>query len=146
MEVKFLTEIERENEKLKEKIRQRELEKLVQAREELVSVHLSKFKLLLNQAKKSSEVELLRKYLDRLKGIENPSEECVDWITLSEQAIDWYDPLINYEHPYLNDVDKDTLTIKQIRHKIENWHLEYSFKDYKYDNTWENYSRIQDDE
>jgi hypothetical protein len=56
VEVKFLEAIERENEILKEKIRQRELDKLVEARKELVSVHLSKFRLLLNQAKKSSEV------------------------------------------------------------------------------------------
>jgi hypothetical protein len=146
IEVKFLTEIQRDNDILKEKVRKRELERLVEAREELISVHLSKFKLLLKQAKKSSEVELLRKYLERLKDIKDPTEECKDWIDWSEKAIDWYDPLVNYNHPYLSDVDKDSLKINPIDDKIESWYLEYSFKDYKYDNDWETFEGIMEDE
>jgi hypothetical protein len=122
------------------------LEKLIESREKLISVHLSKFKLLLRQAKKSSEVQILRKYLERLKAIENPSQKCINWIEWSEKAIDWFDPLINHNHPYLIDVDKDTLRIKNIDNKIDEWYLEYSFKDYKYDNEWRNYERIEDDE
>jgi hypothetical protein len=81
----------------------------------------------------------------RPQGYES-SEERRDWIEWSEKAIDWYDPLINYNHPYLRDVDKDTLRINNIDNKIEGWYLEYSFKNYKYDNEWENYETIEDDE
>ena len=50
--------------------------------------------------------------------------------------------MIEYDHPYLRDVDKDTLTVNRIDGQIENWYLEYSFKDYEYDNDWENYEGI----
>lgn len=146
IEVKFLTDIQRENDVLKEKVRKAEIAKLIAPRKAVVSAHLSKFKSLLNKAKKSSKVEILRRYVDRLKKIENPSEDLSDWIDWSEKAIDWYDHLIEYDHPYLRDVDKDTLTVNRIDGQIENWYLEYSFKDYEYDNDWENYEGILEDE
>ena len=78
IEVKFLTDIQRENDVLKEKVRKAEIAKLIASRKAVVSAHLSKFKSLLNKAKKSSKVEILRRYVDRLKKIENPSEDLSD--------------------------------------------------------------------
>lgn len=86
----------------------------------------------------------MRTYVDALKKLENKKPELKEWIEWSNSAIDWYDPLILSDHPYLNDVNRDTLTVKSLDRDVENWYDNYNTHKYGYDDgndddEWEDY-------
>ena len=53
--------------------------------------------------------------------------------------------LILSDHPYLNDVNRDTLTVKSLDRDVENWYDNYNTHKYGYDDgndeddEWEDY-------
>ncbi|MEJ8802122.1 hypothetical protein [Pontibacter sp. H249] len=76
---------------------------------------LSKFKVLLQQAKRWHEVQMLRNYLAAVDqhtlDNENLHQEHREWLSWAQQKADWYDPLINLPDDLLHEVDKETLTL-----------------------------------
>ncbi len=131
--------------KIREDIRKREIYKLIQDRKKVVEIHLEKFNKLLRESKKYRKIQDMRTYLDALKKQENEKPELKEWIEWSNSAIDWYDPLILSDHPYLNDVNRDTLTVKSLDRDVENWYDNYNTHKYGYDDgndeddEWEDY-------
>ena len=131
--------------KIREDIRKREIYKLIQDRKKVVEIHLEKFNKLLRESKKYRKIQDMRTYLDALKKHENEKPELKEWIEWSNSAIDWYDPLILSDHPYLNDVNRDTLTVKSLDRDVENWYDNYNTHKYGYDDgndeddEWEDY-------
>jgi hypothetical protein len=106
---------------------------------------LEKFNKLLRESKKYRKIQDMRTYVDALKNHENEKPELKEWIEWSNSAIDWYDPLILSDHPYLNDVNRDTLTVKSLDRDVENWYDNYNTHKYGYDDgndeddEWEDY-------
>lgn len=131
--------------KIREDIRKREIYKLIQDRKKVVEIHLEKFNKLLRESKKYRKIQDMRTYVDALKNHENEKPELKEWIEWSNSAIDWYDPLILSDHPYLNDVNRDTLTVKSLDRDVENWYDNYNTHKYGYDDgndeddEWEDY-------
>ena len=132
--------------KIREDIRKREVYKLIQDRKKVVEIHLDKFNKLLRESKKYRKIQDMRTYVDALKKYENEKPELKEWIEWSTSAIEWYDPLIMSDHPYLNDVNRDTLTVKSLDRDIENWYDNYNTHKYGYDDgndedddEWEDY-------
>jgi hypothetical protein len=41
------------------------------------------------------------------------SDDLKEWIQWAKKKVDWYDPLINLQDAYLEDVDKTILTFNQ---------------------------------
>jgi len=60
-----------------------------------------------------------------------------EWIEWATSATNWYDPLVKFDHPYLKDVDRDTLSINALDSEIENWYNSYNTHDYGEDNEWD---------
>jgi hypothetical protein len=129
--------------KIREDIRKREISKLIQSRKKVVEIHLEKFNRLLRESKKYRKIADMREYVDALKKYEVVKPELKEWIEWSTSAIDWYDPLIKSDHPYLKDVDRDTLMVKTLDRDIENWYDNYNTHEYGYedgdDDEWEDY-------
>jgi hypothetical protein len=131
--------------KIRENIRKREIYKLIQDRKKVVEIHLEKFNKLLRESKQYRKIQDMRTYVDALKKHENEKPELKEWIEWSTSAIDWYDPLILSDHPYLNDVNRDTLTVKSLDRDVENWYDNYNTHKYGYDDgndeddEWEDY-------
>ena len=131
--------------KIREDIRKREIYKLIQDRKKVVEIHLEKFNKLLRESKKYRKIQDMRTYVYALKNHENEKPELKEWIEWSNSAIDWYDPLILSDHPYLNDVNRDTLTVKSLDRDVENWYDNYNTHKYGYDDgndeddEWEDY-------
>jgi hypothetical protein len=131
--------------KIREDIRKREIYKLIQDRKKVVEIHLEKFNKLLRESKKYRKIQDMRTYVNALKNHENEKPELKEWIEWSNSAIDWYDPLILSDHPYLNDVNRDTLTVKSLDRDVENWYDNYNTHKYGYDDgndeddEWEDY-------
>lgn len=131
--------------KIREDIRKREIYKLIQDRKKVVEIHLEKFNKLLRESKKYRKIQDMRTYVDALKKHENEKPELKEWIEWSNSAIDWYDSLILSDHPYLNDVNRDTLTVKSLDRDVENWYDNYNTHKYGYDDgndeddEWEDY-------
>ena len=89
----------------------------------------------------------MKLYINELKKQESNNEDIKKWIEWSSLAIDWYDPTVNYEHPYLKDVDRDVLVIKSLDRDIENWYDFYNNHKYDYeDRIVDNYYIDEDDE
>lgn len=119
--------------KIREDIRKHEIYKLIQARKQVVQIHLEKFNKLLRESKRYRKIQDMRTYVDSLKKIESDKPELKEWIEWSTSAIDWYDPLIKLDHPYLKDVDRETLTVKTLDRDVENWYDNYNTHEYEYD-------------
>lgn len=138
---------EDELESIREDIRKREIYKHIQARKKVVQVHLDKFNKLLRESEKYSKVLNMKLYINELKKQESNNEDIKKWIEWSTLAIDWYDPTVNYEHPYLKDVDRDVLVIKSLDRDIENWYDFYNKHKYGYEvRINNNYYDDEDDE
>jgi hypothetical protein len=119
--------------KIRENIRKREIYKLIQDRKKVVEIHLEKFNKLLRESKQYRKIQDMRTYVDALKKHENEKPELNEWIEWSTSAIDWYDPIIKSDHPYLNDVNRETLTVKTLDRDVENWYDNYNTHKYGYD-------------
>jgi hypothetical protein len=109
----------REERKLRE-IRHKKEEELARQKREYrqrQERELDDFKLLLNKVKRWQKLNLIRGYIDELEttSIERNmfSEEIQTWVTWARKKADWYDPQINAEDELLNEVDKETLTLKK---------------------------------
>lgn len=124
-------------EKIREDIRKREIYKLIQSRKKVVEIHLEKFNKLLRESKRYRKISDMRSYVDALKKYEVVKPELKEWIEWSISAIDWYDPLIKSDHPYLKDVDRDTLMVKTLDRDVENWYDNYNTHEYGYDDKYD---------
>ncbi|WP_242923082.1 hypothetical protein [Pontibacter liquoris] len=93
----------------KERI-QREL----QARKEQ---ELHRFKVLLQQAKRWQEAQLLRAYIaameQQAEGSPSHFPNRKEWLAWAGQKADWYDPLMNLPDALLDEVDKDSLAFRK---------------------------------
>lgn len=126
-----------ELERVREKIRKQEIYHLIQARKKVIEIHLSKFNKLLRETARHKKIMDMRSYIDSLKKYENGSPEMKEWIEWATSATNWYDPLVKFDHPYLKDVDRDTLSINALDSEIENWYNSYNTHDYGEDNEWD---------
>lgn len=108
--------IDEENRKEKERIK-KELE---QRKEK----ELSDFKETLQNSSRWHKAVNLRNYIDavELKAQQNNSitEELSNWLQWARKKANWYDPFTEAEDELLNNVNKDTLSIKQIP-PFSNW-------------------------
>ncbi|MBF9254235.1 hypothetical protein I2I11_13095 [Pontibacter sp. 172403-2] len=108
-EQKIRWQKEEEERQERERI-QRELE----ARQEK---ELAGFKNLLQDAKRWKEVKILREYIADMKSDStlktNHAEAHEAWVKWAEEKADWYDPQINLADELMNNVDKETLTLKK---------------------------------
>lgn len=99
----------REERELKEKIR-REYEKRQDE-------DLETFRQTLNKAERWHKAINLRNYINEVESkaiaANNITEETQTWLTWVRKKADWYDPFIETEDELLNEVDKETLTIKR---------------------------------
>jgi hypothetical protein len=130
--------------KIRENIRKRDIYKLIQDRKKVVEIHLEKFNKLLRESKQYRKIQDMRTYVDALKKHDNEKPELKEWIEWSTSAIDWYDPIIKSDHPYLNDVNRETLTVKTLDRDVENWYDNYNTHKYGYDDgseddQWDDY-------
>ena len=99
-----------------EKIRHKEEELQKQKEQEL-----SKFKELLSMATRWHKAEYLRNFIKELESndlkLQFQNEVIEDTIQWAKEKTDWYDPLIEKEDKLLEDVDRESLTMKSRR----NW-------------------------
>jgi hypothetical protein len=94
--------------------RERQIEKDFQKRKE---DDLLAFKDTLNKAERWHKANNLRNYINEVesraisKG--NLTEEIKKWLIWARKKADWYDPFIELDDELLNDIDKETLTMKK---------------------------------
>ena len=100
-----------------------EKERIIRELEQRKEKELADFKELLQKAKRFRQVEMLRSYIDVIKGISitnnTLTEEMEIWVKWALGKADWYDPLIESEDELLKDVDRETLIFK--RKSYSNW-------------------------
>jgi hypothetical protein len=103
-----------ENKRIAEEKRKREQE-LRQLRE----AELKQFKSLFSQADRWHRTQYIRSYLEEIEknAIQTNSldESKKEWISWAKERADWYDPFINKPYELFDEVDKETLTIKNNR-------------------------------
>jgi len=103
---------EREQEKRKQEV-QKAFE--IKQQEELAN-----FKETLLKASRWHKAVNLRRYIDSVeqKAIETNgiSEDVRNWLEWARKKAEWYDPFIECEDELLNEVDRETLTLKQKPH------------------------------
>jgi hypothetical protein len=76
---------------------------------------LADFKGLLGDAGRWRQVVLLREYLEAVEqgiGISDAGLRSPEWLAWARNKADWYDPLVDADDEWLEDVDKGTLKIK----------------------------------
>lgn len=78
---------------------------------------LAAFKETLQKASRWHKAVNLRSYIDSVeqKAIETNgvSEDLRNWLEWARKKAEWYDPFIECEDELLNEVDRETLTLKQ---------------------------------
>ncbi|WP_125185398.1 hypothetical protein [Botryobacter ruber] len=111
-------------ERIKRKIKWQKEEEVRQERERIQrelearqEKEIAGFKSLLQDARRWKEVKLLREYIADLKSGStfktNHPEAHEAWIKWAEEKADWYDPQINLADELMNNVDKETLTLRK---------------------------------
>jgi hypothetical protein len=79
---------------------------------------LADFKLLLNEANRWNNVQLLRNYLEaserKAKQANTRTDEFDQWFDWAKKKTDWYDPFVNSSDELLNDIDKVSLTPRKV--------------------------------
>lgn len=94
--------------------RERQIEKDFQKRKE---DDLLAFKDTLNKAERWNKANNLRNYINEVESRaitnNNLTEETKDWLIWARNKADWYDPFIELDDELLNDIDKETLTMKK---------------------------------
>jgi hypothetical protein len=104
-----------------QKIKKEKLEEKYNLKEK----ELEKFKALIIAAKRYDEVLKLKKYINTVedqakeKGIF--TDELKEWIVWAQKKTDWYDPFINLFDPILENVDRDSLDLKEKKPSSLNW-------------------------
>lgn len=97
---------------------QEEIKKALQKKKDN---ELSKFKELLSMATRWHKAEYLRNFIKELENndlkLQFQNEVIEDAIQWAKEKADWYDPLIEKEDKLLEDVDRESLTMKSRR----NW-------------------------
>lgn len=91
--------------------RQKELKRLREEIELQRERELSDFKLLLQKAKRYQEAKLIKEYLMEIEN-KDTSPEMAQWIDWARKKVNWYDPMIEANDPILNDIDRDSLSLK----------------------------------
>lgn len=94
--------------------RERQIEKDFQKRKE---DDLLAFKDTLNKAERWHKADNLRNYINEVESRaiadNNLTEEIKTWIIWARKKADWYDPFIEDKDELLNEIDKETLTVKR---------------------------------
>lgn len=102
----------------------REKERMARELEILQENELAKFKGLMQEAQRWRQVKMLREYIvDRKKislATNDLSAEHLNWLEWAGKKADWYDPQINLPDALMDNVDKETLTLKK-RSTYYNW-------------------------
>lgn len=113
LEVEYFLRVWAENDRRAEAERQRErveAEILARKRKEL-----DDFKLLLNAAQRHDDVKLIRAYIqskeDAARQNGTLNEELLNWSEWARKKADWYDPNIESFDEFLNEVDRNSLTL-----------------------------------
>jgi len=74
------------------------------------------FKQLLQDSRRSHEVEILRNYINRVeqeaKSNGSLTDELQDWLKWARQKADWYDPLLETQDDWLKDVNQNRLLLE----------------------------------
>lgn len=107
--------------------KRRELERIEKNirldKQRIILAELKQFKMLISDAKKHSEVIMLRNYIAAVKekvkltGAQS-NKASNDWIEWAEKKVDWYDPLINLSDTNFADIDKEKL---ELLHQINDY-------------------------
>lgn len=101
----------------KKKEESRAQRQILEERQKAKENELEKFISLIRAARKHKEVLVLRDYIaaveEKAKATGGVDDELKNWLKWAQNKTDWYDPLFNYPDPYLEDVDKDSLTFKK---------------------------------
>ncbi len=101
-----------ENHKIRMEIARVEKEK-----EQLRQKDFEKFLSLVKASDRFQKAKEMLEYVDRVEEKMNKSggnnEQLNDWIQWAKKKIEWYDPIIDSQDPNLDDIDKDTLTLKK---------------------------------
>lgn len=117
LELIALEEIRRDIEREKRNKEEARLAEIKKNYEKRQDEDLQAFKETLKKAKRWHKAENLRNYINEIesKAIagNNLTEETKIWLTWARKKADWYDPFIEAEDELLNEVDKETLTIKR---------------------------------
>ncbi len=95
----------------------REKERILRELQARKEQELHRFKVLLQQAKRWHEAQLLRAYItaveQQVEDIHSPSPDREEWLAWAAQKADWYDPQVNLPVALLDEVDKDTLAFRK---------------------------------
>jgi hypothetical protein len=90
---------------------EKRIQKEYEARKEMELAH---FKEALQKATRWHKANDLRSYIDAVEtkalANNNLSDEIINWLHWAREKADWYDPFIEKEDEFLNEVDKDNLT------------------------------------
>lgn len=79
---------------------------------------LTRFKAILHASVRWNDATILREYLAAVEAHTTaagnpPTEEFKSWLTWSEAKAEWYDPLTDQPDLLLQNVDKETLSLKR---------------------------------
>ena len=103
-----------ENKRIAEEKRKRE-----QELRELREAELKEFKSLFSQADRWHRTQYIRSYIEEFEKnalhTNSLDESKKQWISWAKERADWYDPFINKPYELFDEVDKETLTIKNNR-------------------------------
>ena len=101
----------------KEEDERKEKERIIKEFEQRQEKDLADFKEMFQKASRWHKANNLRNYINEVEtkslANNNNSEELKTWLEWARNKADWYDPFIAREDELLNDVDKNTLTIKK---------------------------------
>jgi hypothetical protein len=90
-----------------------ELKKLEIEKQRLSEDELGRFVQFYNNAHRWKKYNILKEYFDFIKSQPKKSVQTEEWLEWASKKLDWYNPLIDVQEEFLQDVDKETLNFKK---------------------------------